>query len=128
MVIFVMNKSHYTLLMALLCFNLAVLEALAGIPTIVCLPDMVVSNDLSQCSAIVTFVVSADGSPKPTVTCLPASGSIFPVGTNVVSCTASNHSGLTNCSFRIRVVERIAPQIACPSNITVECAGFRSEE
>ena len=39
------------------------------------------------------------------VYCTPPSGSIFPVGTNTVSCTGVDHSGNTNtCTFTIRVI------------------------
>ena len=38
-----------------------------------------------------------------TVTCTPPSGSLFPVGTTTVTCTASNVSGTASCSFAVTV-------------------------
>src|SRR5437899_498595 len=55
---------------AILCFNIGAFHALAGKPTIICVPDIVVSNDLGQCSAVVSFTVVGGGNPTPTlITC-----------------------------------------------------------
>ena len=44
---------------------------------------------------VVTFSVTAvdDRDPAPTVTCVPAAGSFFPLGTTVVTCTATDAAG-----------------------------------
>ena len=43
----------------------------------------------------VAFSVSADDDhdPDPTVVCVPASGSFFPAGTTLVTCTATDAAG-----------------------------------
>ena len=58
-----------------------------------------------QAGAVVYFSSSATGGCAPvTVNCIPPSGSTFPVGTNVVTCTATDACGqTTNCSFTITV-------------------------
>jgi HYR domain-containing protein/Big-like domain-containing protein len=64
--------------------------------------------------AIVTFAASAtDLSPSsPVVTCTPASGSAFPVGTTTVSCAATDAAGNTaNGSFRVSVVDGVSPTV-----------------
>jgi hypothetical protein len=62
--------------------------------------------------------VSDPDSPAPTVTSVPASGSVFPLGTTTVTCTARDSSGNTaSCSFTVTVVDTIAPAIAAPANI-----------
>ncbi|MDB6029791.1 MAG: hypothetical protein JWM16_129 [Verrucomicrobiales bacterium] len=83
---------------------------------LVCPPDITVSNDLGQCSAVVTYPPPTS-SGSCTGTCTPASGTAFPVGTNTVTCAAS--SGI-DCSFTITVVDAEPPAISCPSNQTVE--------
>jgi hypothetical protein len=50
------------------------------------------------------------GSPPPVVVaCTPPSGSLFPVGTTIVTCTASNGTHVPTCSFAVKV---------CATNIT----------
>lgn len=56
-------------------------------------------------SQAVTFTVTAsDNCPGVTVVCSPASGSVFPVGTTSVTCTAMDTSGNTaQCTFTVTV-------------------------
>ena len=55
-----MKKPNYTFLVAaILSLDIGAFQALAGKPAMVCLPDIVVSNEIGQCSAIVTFTVLA---------------------------------------------------------------------
>lgn len=83
--------------------------------TISCPSDVTVPNDPGQCGANVTY-------PDPnaiscgTVTCAPASGSFFPVGTTAVNC--STEAG-PSCSFNVTVNDTENPVITCPANITV---------
>ncbi|MSU57603.1 MAG: HYR domain-containing protein [Pedosphaera sp.] len=73
--------------------------------------------------AIVTYLSSASGAciPPPVVSCFPLSGSIFPVGTTIVTCTASDTCGnSTNCTFKITVVpEYFNPTNSLPPSNTV---------
>lgn len=59
--------------------------------------------------ATVTFTATStdNADPDPTVTCTPASGSLFPIGTTPVSCTATDESG--NAVTRTFDVTVIAP-------------------
>jgi hypothetical protein len=59
-------------------------------------------------SEVVTFatpIVIGPCASNATVVCAPPSGSIFPLGTNTVTCTATNSSGtvVASCSFNIIV-------------------------
>jgi uncharacterized repeat protein (TIGR01451 family) len=46
--------------------------------------------------------VATDNCPNPTVVCVPPSGSIFPVGTTTVTCTATDAGGNTAvCTFTV---------------------------
>ncbi|MBI3949178.1 MAG: HYR domain-containing protein [Acidobacteria bacterium] len=89
-------------------------------PTVTCPADITDSNDPGQCGAVETFVATAtDNCPGVTVTCSPASGSFFPVGTTTVTCTATDASGNTaTCTFLVTVNDTEAPTANCPANIT----------
>ena len=80
------------------------------------------NNDPGTCGAVVTYAATAsDNCGSATITCSPSSGSVFPVGTTTVSCTASDtspDSPDTNCSFTVTVKDAIAPTITCPANVT----------
>ena len=55
---------------------------------------------------VVTFSVSAtdDLDPSPTVLCSPPSGSLFPPGTTLVDCTATDATGnQSTCQFPVTV-------------------------
>ncbi len=76
-------------------------------------------SDITQCdNHVATFSTpTATGTPTPTVACVPASGSSFSTGTTLVTCTATNSCGSSNCSFNVTINE--TPVIgACPSDIT----------
>jgi Tol biopolymer transport system component len=56
--------------------------------------------------AVVTYTVTATDTddPQPTVSCSPASGSVFPIGDTTVTCTATDASGnVATGSFSIHV-------------------------
>lgn len=78
-----------------------------------CPPDMVVP------CPIVNYPTPVATCPGVTVTCSPPSGSLFPVGDTVVTCTAQDIFGNTEvCSFTITVIDE-PPTINCPEDITV---------
>jgi hypothetical protein len=72
--------------------------------------------------AAVTFSVTANdesGTP-PTVSC-PSSGSTFPIGTTLVTCTATDAASNTaTTSFNVTVQDTTKPTLNLPSSITVE--------
>ncbi len=76
--------------------------------------------------AAVSFAPTAsdtvDGSDN--VTCAPATGSVFALGTTTVNCTATDaHSNSSHGSFTVTVVDTTAPTLSLPSNSTVEATG-----
>jgi hypothetical protein len=87
----------------------------------VCPADINVSNDPGVCSAVVAFSATVtDNCPGATISCIPSSGSTFPVGTTLVTCTATDTAGNTDvCTFDVTVVDNENPTIVCPSNISV---------
>ena len=57
-------------------------------------------------------------------TCSPASGSVFPIGTSQVTCTASDGAGNAGTSsFSISVQDAEAPVVTVPASRTVEANG-----
>jgi len=82
--------------------------------TISCPADESVSNDAGQCGATVNY--QADAVSCGNVTCAPASGSFFPVGTTNVKCTTDAGPA---CNFDITVNDTENPVITCPANKTV---------
>jgi hypothetical protein len=105
-------------------------------PTITCPAPISRCNDPDQCGAVVTFATTAaDNCPGVTTSCLPASGSFFPVGTTTVACTATDAAGNTSgCSFNVTVNDCQAPSVTCsvaqtslwPSNHNLINAGLAS--
>jgi HYR domain-containing protein/pre-peptidase len=87
-----------------------------GCTSITCPANVTQTNDPNQCGAVVTYPAPTANGTCGTITCSPASGSFFPVGTTTVTCTSS--AGPT-CSFTVTVTDDQPPSITCPANITV---------
>jgi hypothetical protein len=87
-------------------------------------PADIVAECTSPSGAVVTYTASATDvcDPSPTVTCSPASGSTFAIGTTTVNCTATDDSGNTStCSFQVTVRDTTPPVLTCPADIVTEC-------
>ena len=68
--------------------------------TITCPSNITTGNTPGQQGAIVSYPVPTAGGDCGTVTCSPASGSFFPVGTTTVTC---NEASGSSCSFTVTV-------------------------
>lgn len=89
-------------------------------PSIVCPANIQVNTDAGLCGAKVNFDVTVGGIPAPTVTYSHAPGSVFPIGTTVVTATASSVCGTVSCSFSVTVTDNEAPIANCKTaNITL---------
>jgi HYR domain/IPTL-CTERM motif len=85
-----------------------------GVCTLTCPANPMVNNDLGQCGAVVNYAApTASGSCGP-ITCVPASGSMFAVGSTAVSCTEGNGG---NCSFDVIVADVEPPVVTCPADV-----------
>ena len=76
--------------------------------------------------AKVSYDVSAtdDRDPSPKITCTPASGSTFPLGTTEVTCTATDAAGNdVSKSFSVTVQDTTAPTLELPSLDPIEATG-----
>jgi uncharacterized repeat protein (TIGR01451 family) len=80
-------------------------------------PGNVIETATSGCTKVVTYAAPGQVGSCGTVSCDPASGSVFPVGTTTVTCAATDTSGntITTCSFIVNVT---GGTLVCPANIT----------
>jgi hypothetical protein len=85
-------------------------------------PDPVTAPATSRSGATVRFDVWPYGgsAPNPTVKCTPASGSLFPIGSTTVDCTATNSAG-ESASGRVSVTvyDDGKPLLKIPDRIVV---------
>jgi hypothetical protein len=74
-------------------------------PAIICPGNMTVSASDPAGAVVSYFVLATDNcDPSPAIVNNPPSGSLFPLGTNAVACTATDASGNTSsCSFTVTV-------------------------
>src|SRR5262249_28111252 len=90
-------------------------------PIITCPADVTIDADAGVCVAtnvVLSSPATSDNCGPVTVTNdAPAQ---FPIGTNVVTWTATDNSGnLATCQQRVIVRDTQAPTITCPGNIDV---------
>lgn len=88
-------------------------------PPILGLPEIVAAAATSPSGANVSFSVSAindDGSPVP-VTCNHNSGDLFPMGTTIVTCSATNSFGTSTGGFFVVVSDLGVPVLNLPGSI-----------
>ncbi|HET7435922.1 MAG TPA: HYR domain-containing protein [Thermoanaerobaculia bacterium] len=90
---------------------------ITGGPPRVLVPGDIVAEATSAAGAAVTFDVTAEDADS--VTCTPASGATFPIGTTLVVCTATNTAGSSTGSFNVTVQDTTGPVFTAP-DITAE--------
>lgn len=103
-------------------FNVTVVPAVDTTPPIITVPADIMAEATSPAGAMVSFSASAndavDGAITPT--CVPASGSTFPLGMTPVTCSATDaHANATSASFNVTVVDTTPPALTMPSNMAV---------
>jgi photosystem II stability/assembly factor-like uncharacterized protein len=90
------------------------------------LPSGVTGEATGPAGAVVSYAATAtdlvDGTDTPS--CVPASGSTFPLGHTTVHCTVSDaHSNANQGQFDVDVVDTTSPVVTVPGNGTVEASG-----
>jgi len=82
-------------------------ECTPNLCQITCPSDITQANDAGECGAVVNYVTPTSG-VCGVVTCDHPSGSFFPVGTTLVTCTTQAES---SCSFNVTVNDTEPPQV-----------------
>lgn len=89
---------------------------LVDTPPVLQLPASITAEATSASGAAVPYTATAtdDFDPSPVVSCSPASGSTFPLGTTTVTCTATDAAGNSSSgSFTVTVQDTTAPAVTC---------------
>lgn len=87
-------------------------------PVLINAPELVGAEATSLDGAVVYYVVSTnDGTP---VSCSPASGTLFALGSTPVHCTANNGHSSATADFTVFVADTVAPTITVPDDIVSE--------
>jgi len=98
---------------------------------LITVPDDITREATGPNGAPVTFTATAtdtfdDGTSNPnvTVSCIPASGSTFPLGPTTVECTATDNSGnFVTDSFDVTVEDTTPPTIGTNDDMMKEATG-----
>jgi hypothetical protein len=95
---------------------------------VLALPAPITAEATGPHGAVVSYTVTATDPDDPSnnlnVSCTPASGSTFAIGTMPVQCSASDPAGNTATgSFTITVQDTTPPTVAVPADRTVEATG-----
>ena len=104
-------------------FEVLVLDTTAPALT---LPESIVAEATSADGAAVSYQASATDavSGARDVTCAPASGSTFALGTTTVSCEATDAAGnKATGRFAVSVQDETAPAVTVPEDATLEATG-----
>jgi hypothetical protein len=83
--------------------------------TLTCPPNQTVTAMAGATSAVVNYPAPTVTPAGATVTCTPASGTSFAVGTTTVTCTATFGGATQSCQFTVTVLA--PPTITCPANL-----------
>ncbi len=85
---------------------------------LICPVDITVNNDPGQCGAIVNYsLATTTGECGSPIHYSKARGSLFPIGTTIVTVTSVATGA--ECSFNVTVVDNELPVITCPADKTV---------
>ena len=85
---------------------------------------------LLPAGAAATFSVTAtDTDSAYTISCDHNSGDVFPVGSTLVTCTATDTTDSTqgSASFTVTVVDTTGPSVSRPGNLTAEATGASAQ-
>ena len=97
-------------------------------PPAVSVPASITAGAAGASGAVVTYSgVSATDTVDgviSSVSCAPASGSLFVLGSTTVTCSATDSGGNAGSAlFTVTVVDRTAPVVTAPGSVTAEATG-----
>ncbi len=90
----------------------------SAVPPVLHLPADMTTEATGPGGTVVTYTATADGG---TIQCSPVSGSLFPLGTTTVNCSATNTAGTSTGSFHVSVADTTPPTVisTTPSESTL---------
>ena len=94
-------------------------------PPRLALPGSVTVEAISRLGVAVTYTATAvdDSGPPPSIVCNPASGSVFPLGSTTVACTATDAAGNSSSgSFPVTVRDITPPRLILPASFKTEAS------
>ena len=89
-------------------------------PPLIGTPESVIAEATSPAGATVTFTVtgfSFVNPPSLTVNCDHSSGALYPLGTTLVTCTATDSFSSTSATFPVLVTDTVGPVLTVPADI-----------
>jgi CshA-type fibril repeat protein len=94
-------------------------------PPILTVPGDIIADATSPAGAIVTFAAdAADNVGVVSLACAPASGTPFPIGTTVVTCTSADAAGnKATALFNVTVIDVFPPTLTVPADIIADATG-----
>ncbi len=99
-----------------------IVSADTDLPTVTVPASPVIAEATGPDGAAVTFSASADDPDEGrlAVDCAPGPGSTFPLGSTIVTCTATDaHENTGSASFTVLVRDTTPPDLTLPADITV---------
>ena len=100
------------------------IQVSGGCGTNTCIVLTVPADITTNCNTAGGAIVSYTATGRDTctggivpVTCVPPSGSVFPVGLTRVVCSTPTGPGQALAGFIVEVTDTIPPQVNCPSNL-----------
>jgi len=100
----------------------SVVQPTVNAPPLLTVPESAFGEAESSEGGHVSYDVfaSSQGGTGLVVSCSPASGSFFNLGSTTVSCTATDSNGSVSASFPVFVADTTPPTITVPSDITTD--------
>ena len=89
-------------------------------PPLIGTPESVIAEATSPAGATVTFTVTGFSFVNPsslTVNCDHSSGAVYPLGTTLVTCTATDSFASTIGTFPVLVTDTVGPVLTVPADI-----------
>lgn len=80
--------------------------------TLTCPPDVNVGTTAGFCTGTATYAAPSGSGTCGSISCTPPSGSVFALGTTVVSCASQTGGGA--CGFSVTVADTQAPTVSTP--------------